>query len=65
MKSAWNLCSYYQYMEVEYLPVYYPSDAEKADPALYANNVRARIGKALNVPLSDIGLEDYLLLRQV
>ena len=52
-------------MEVEYLPVYYPSDAEKADPALYANNVRARIGKALNVPLSDIGLEDYLLLRQV
>ncbi len=28
------------FMTVEYLPVYYPSEAEKADPKLYAGNVK-------------------------
>jgi hypothetical protein len=27
-------------LTIEYLPVYTPNDAEKADPALYAHNVR-------------------------
>lgn len=26
--------------EIEFLPVYKPSEAEKTDPKLYANNVR-------------------------
>ena len=52
-------------MEVEYLPVYNPSDAEKADPILYANNVRAAMGKALSVPLSEMGNEDFILAYYV
>jgi hypothetical protein len=33
-----QLCNW---MTVEYLPMYFPSDAEKADPKLYAANVKA------------------------
>ena len=54
-----------QYMEVEFLPAYYPSAAEKADPILYANNVRAAMGRALNVPLSEMGNEDWILAYYV
>ncbi|KAK4787657.1 hypothetical protein SAY86_011490 [Trapa natans] len=34
------LCQFTNYMEVIHLPVYYPSQQEKDDPKLYANNVR-------------------------
>lgn len=34
------LCQIVNYMEVIRLPVYYPSEEEKEDPKLYANNVR-------------------------
>jgi len=37
--------------ELEFLPVYHPSDEEKADPQLYADNVRALMAKELQVPL--------------
>ena len=32
-------------MEITFLPVYSPSDAEKADVHLYANNVRQEMAK--------------------
>lgn len=34
------LCQFVNYMEVTKLPVYYPSQQEKDDPKLYAENVR-------------------------
>ncbi|KAJ1419723.1 Phospholipid/glycerol acyltransferase [Sesbania bispinosa] len=34
------LCQFVNYMEVTQLPTYYPSQQEKDDPKLYANNVR-------------------------
>ena len=37
------LCQFVNYMEVVRLPVYYPSEQEKEDPKLYANNVRKLI----------------------
>ncbi|KAJ1283535.1 hypothetical protein BS78_03G135800 [Paspalum vaginatum] len=37
------LCQFVNYMEVVRLPVYYPSEQEKEDPRLYANNVRKLI----------------------
>ena len=40
-------------MEVEYLPVYYPSEEEKKNPALYSRNVRAKMATALNIPVTE------------
>jgi len=37
------LCQFVNHMEVVRLPVYYPSQQEKEDPKLYANNVRKLI----------------------
>jgi hypothetical protein len=37
------------YMEVIYLPTYYPNEKEKANPILYANAVRMKMAQALNV----------------
>jgi len=35
-----TLAQFVNHCELEFLPVYNPSDAEKADPSLFANNVR-------------------------
>ncbi|XP_061738521.1 lysophosphatidylcholine acyltransferase 1 isoform X2 [Nerophis ophidion] len=61
--SAWKilwltLCQPHTAMEVEYLPVYNPSDQEKENPSLFANNVRKVMAKALEVPLTDLYFED-------
>lgn len=53
-----------QFMEVTYLPVHYPTDAERASASLYANNVRAAMAKALNVEPSEHALGDLLLQRE-
>ncbi len=37
------------YLSVEWLPLYVPSEAERADALLYANNVRTRMAHRLNV----------------
>jgi len=37
-------------VEVTFLPVYFPTEAEKADPTLYANNVQALLANALQLP---------------
>ena len=52
-------------MEVRYLPVYYPSEDEKADPSLYASNVQRRIGYALNVPLCAASYDDKVAYHEV
>lgn len=43
----------YNDIEVQCLPVYHPSEEEKADPQLYAANVRALMAGALGVPMVD------------
>ncbi|XP_051139937.1 lysophospholipid acyltransferase LPEAT1 isoform X2 [Andrographis paniculata] len=52
------LCQFVNYMEVIRLPVYYPSEQEKEDPKLYADNVRKLMAREGNLILSDIGLAE-------
>ena len=44
--------------ELEYLPVYKPSQAEIDDPKLFARNVRDVMARALGVPTSDLTFEE-------
>uniref|UniRef100_A0A3Q3XR49 Phospholipid/glycerol acyltransferase domain-containing protein n=1 Tax=Mola mola TaxID=94237 RepID=A0A3Q3XR49_MOLML len=58
-KILWlTLCQLHNAMEIEYLPIYTPSDEEKENPALFANNVRKLMAKALELPLIDLSFED-------
>ncbi|TVU18957.1 hypothetical protein EJB05_35080 [Eragrostis curvula] len=52
------LCQFVNYLEVIHLPVYYPSEQEKDDPKLYANNVRKLMAVEGNLILSDLGLAE-------
>ncbi|KAL0314729.1 UNVERIFIED_CONTAM: Lysophospholipid acyltransferase LPEAT1 [Sesamum angustifolium] len=52
------LCQFANYMEVTRLPVYRPSEQEKEDPKLYAENVRKLMAQEGNLILSDIGLAE-------
>ncbi|WCJ35283.1 Phospholipid/glycerol acyltransferase family protein [Euphorbia peplus] len=52
------LSQFVNYMEVTQLPVYYPSQAEKDNPKLYASNVRRLMAKEGNLTMSDIGLAE-------
>lgn len=52
------LCQFVNYMEATWLPVYYPSQQEKDDPRLYAENVRRLMAHEGNLILSDIGLAE-------
>ncbi|KAJ8541027.1 hypothetical protein K7X08_001843 [Anisodus acutangulus] len=52
------LCQFVNYVEVTWLPVYYPSQQEKDDPRLYAENVRRLMAHEGNLILSDIGLAE-------
>ncbi|KAJ7966723.1 Lysophospholipid acyltransferase [Quillaja saponaria] len=52
------LCQFVNHIEVTRLPVYYPSQQEKDDPKLYANNVRRLMASEGNLILSDIGLAE-------
>uniref|UniRef100_A0A8C9VS62 Lysophosphatidylcholine acyltransferase 1 n=1 Tax=Scleropages formosus TaxID=113540 RepID=A0A8C9VS62_SCLFO len=44
-----------------FLPIYTPSEEEKSNPALFANNVRSIMAKALGVPVTDYSFEDCQL----
>nr|ABR17783.1 unknown [Picea sitchensis] len=52
------LCQFVNYLEVIRLPVYCPSEEEKNDPKLYANNVRKLMALEGNLTMSDIGLPE-------
>ncbi|ODM99013.1 Lysophosphatidylcholine acyltransferase 1 [Orchesella cincta] len=56
------LAQLYVNVEVEYLPVYVPSEAEKNDPNLFAENVRSVMSESLRIPMSDYQFEDGTLL---
>ncbi|XP_055368781.1 lysophosphatidylcholine acyltransferase 1 isoform X2 [Betta splendens] len=58
-KILWlTLCQLHNPIEIEYLPVYTPSDEEKENPAVFASNIRKIMAKALNVPLLNFSFED-------
>ncbi|XP_031826103.1 lysophosphatidylcholine acyltransferase isoform X2 [Nomia melanderi] len=50
--------------EIEFLPVYKPSEAEKTDPKLYANNVRRLMAEALQIPVSDYTYNDCRIITK-
>ncbi|XP_063983890.1 lysophosphatidylcholine acyltransferase isoform X2 [Diachasmimorpha longicaudata] len=50
--------------EIEFLPVYRPSEAEKTDPKLYANNVRRLMAEALQIPVSDYTYDDCRIISK-
>ncbi|CAG5126925.1 unnamed protein product, partial [Candidula unifasciata] len=53
-----TLCQFYNRCEIEYLPVYSPNEAEKADPKLFANNVRDAMARCLQCPVTDHTYDD-------
>ena len=44
--------------EIEFLPVYYPSQIEQKDPKLYASNVRNLMAANLKIPTSEMTFEE-------
>ncbi|XP_076750673.1 lysophosphatidylcholine acyltransferase isoform X1 [Xylocopa sonorina] len=50
--------------EIEFLPVYKPSEAERTDPKLYANNVRRLMAEALQIPVSDYTYDDCRIISK-
>ena len=49
-------------VEMEYLPVYHPSEEEKKNPMVFANNVRQLMAQELNIPISDWTRENGFIL---
>merc|ERR1712010_435640 len=58
----------YNCLTVEYLPVYHPTPEEKADPQVYASNVRKAMHQALSrhseTRLTEHSFEDTTLLSK-
>ncbi|CAG4946516.1 unnamed protein product [Parnassius apollo] len=62
LKLLWlTLTQVHSSCEIEFLPVYYPSEEEKRDPKLYARNVRDVMARALGVPVLDCTYDDCRL----
>ncbi|XP_043921075.1 lysophosphatidylcholine acyltransferase 1 [Protopterus annectens] len=62
MDILWlSLCQLHNFVEIEFLPVYIPSEEEKKNPLLYASNVRRVMAKALGVQVTDYTFEDCQL----
>uniref|UniRef100_A0A8C3ACK2 Lysophosphatidylcholine acyltransferase 4 n=1 Tax=Cyclopterus lumpus TaxID=8103 RepID=A0A8C3ACK2_CYCLU len=57
-EALWHTTSQlYTNVTVEFLPVYKPSQEEKSDPNLYADNVQKLMAKALGLPSTDYVME--------
>jgi lysophosphatidylcholine acyltransferase/lyso-PAF acetyltransferase len=52
-------------MEVTYLPVYFPSADELANPQLYADNVQKLMAGALKVPATQHTIKDKISYHQM
>ncbi|KAM5138503.1 lysophosphatidylcholine acyltransferase 2 isoform 2-T2 [Mantella aurantiaca] len=57
-----TVCQFCTNVEVEFLPVYVPSEEEKKDFFLYASNVRNVMTKTLGLPTTDHTYEDCRLM---
>ncbi|XP_078338685.1 lysophosphatidylcholine acyltransferase 2-like isoform X1 [Crassostrea virginica] len=60
----YTLCQFYTSVEIEFLPVYTPSEEEKKNAALFASNVRAKMAEALGVPVTDHSYDDCRLMQK-
>ena len=62
---VWRLLSQFvNYCEVKILPPYYPSEEEKSNPILYAQNVRSKMANELSVPIVDQGIREEHILKE-
>ncbi|XP_032786946.2 lysophosphatidylcholine acyltransferase isoform X3 [Daphnia magna] len=59
-----TMTQFYTYCELEFLPVYVPTEEEKCNPKLFASNVRDVMAKALQVPVIDYSYEDCRLMSK-
>ncbi|XP_054608638.1 lysophospholipid acyltransferase LPCAT4 isoform X2 [Dunckerocampus dactyliophorus] len=58
LEALWHTSSQlYTNMTVEFLPVYTPSQEERNNPSLYADNVQKVMAKALSIPAKDYVME--------
>ncbi|KPP68656.1 lysophospholipid acyltransferase LPCAT4-like, partial [Scleropages formosus] len=61
VQALWYTTSQlYTNITVEFLPVYSPSEEEKRDPTLYADNVQKLMAQKLGVPATDYVMEGKL-----
>lgn len=60
-----TLTQFHTYCEIEFLPVYHPSEEEKKDPKLYARNVRNLMARELGIPISDYTFDDCKMMTFV
>ncbi|XP_063042386.1 lysophospholipid acyltransferase LPCAT4 [Engraulis encrasicolus] len=66
LQSLWHTTSQlYSSLTIEFLPVYTPSQAEKDDPNLYADNVQKLMAKGLGVPATDYVMEGRYPVKRV
>ena len=56
-----TLCQWSNVMEVRWLPTVWPSEEEKKDARLFADNVRALMSRESGLPMTEHGYEDVLL----
>ncbi len=59
------LCQWRNELEMTILPPYVPSEQEKADPKLYAANVRSLMARALNQPLLPHSNANFIALKKL
>lgn len=65
LKILWQtLLQPHTYVEIEFLPVYNPSEDERQDPKLFARNVRRLMAKELGVPTLDYTYQDCQLVSK-
>lgn len=60
----YTLCQFRTNVEIEFLPVYTPSEEETKNAALFASNVRAKMAEALGVPVTDHSYDDCRLMQK-
>ena len=61
---VYSLCQLYTNCSIEYLDPYIPSEEEKKNPIMFANNVRAVMADRLGVQTTDCNYYDYLKLEK-
>ncbi|KAL9695541.1 hypothetical protein quinque_014826 [Culex quinquefasciatus] len=66
LQLLWRtLTQFHTFCEIEFMPVYHPSEEEKRDPKLYARNVRNLMARELGIPISDYTFDDCKLMTFV
>ncbi|XP_043100178.1 lysophospholipid acyltransferase LPCAT4 [Puntigrus tetrazona] len=65
LAALWHTSQIYTSVTVEFLPVYVPSQEEKQNPELYAENVQKVMAQALNVPATDYVMEGRFPVKKL